>query len=456
MSQAAIRPLSMTGSEPAGFRGLFGWTMFDWANQPFFTVITTFIFAPYFAATMVSDPVQGQATWGYIQATAGLLIAILSPVLGAMADAGGPRKPWIAAFQAMTVIGCILLWWGVPDASSGTILLIAAAMVLATVGAEFAVVFNNAMLPGLVTAERIGRLSGIGWGMGYAGGLVALVLVALVLPDSGLFDKQAEEHNRMVGPFSAIWLVLFVLPMFLYTPDRDSRRLPLMTAARDGLRQLRQTLAALRRYRNIVRYLLARMLYNDGILAVIGFSGIYAKGVFGWSTFELGLFGIIITAIAILGCLIGGWLDDRLGSKRTIQVAVILLTIATLGVISIGRETVLFGLPMPAGDAEGFLQTPAQIVFMLFGLLMGLGFGPAQSASRTMLARLAPPDLMTEFFGLFALSGKATAFLAPFLIGLVTQTYESQRAGLVVVIAFFIVGYALLLPVREGQEPPAD
>lgn len=454
MSSVDIRPLSMTGSEPAGFKGLLGWTMFDWANQPFFTVITTFIFAPYFAAEMIADPVQGQAYWGYIQATAGFLIAILSPVFGAMADAGGPRKPWIGTFQALTVIGCILLWWALPDASGSLVLLIAFAMVIATVGAEFSVVFNNAMLPSLVTAERIGRMSGIGWGMGYLGGLVALVLVAIVLPDSGLFDKEAHEHNRMVGPFSALWLIVFVLPMFLYTPDRESRRIPLTTAARDGLAQLGATLRELRRYRNIVRYLIARMLYNDGILAVIGFSGIYAKGVFGWSTFELGLFGIIITAIAIVGCLIGGWLDDRLGSKRTIQMAVILLTVATLGVISIGRDSVLFGIPMPAGEASGFLQTPAQIVFMLFGLLMGLGFGPAQAASRTMMARMAPPDLMTEFFGLFALSGKATAFLAPFLIGLVTQSYDSQRAGLVVVIAFFVLGYFLLLPVREQQEKP--
>lgn len=453
--------LTVAGTPPATALGRHSWALFDWAAQPFFTLIVTFIFAPYFAVSVVGDAVLGQSYWGYGQAVAGATIAILSPVFGAMADAGGPRKPWIGCFVVPCVIGSSLLWWAVPGMSGAELTGILAAIIVATIGIEFAGVFNNAMLPGLVLEKNIGRLSGFAWGLGYIGGLIALfiVLLGFTLPDQPLFglDKAAHEHARMVGPLSAVWLALFCLPLFLFTPDGPPAGRTRLEAAREGLRQLKGTLSRLSRYGNVVRFLIARMIYNDAIAAVIGFSGIYAKGLFGWSTTDLGVFAIIVTVVAAIGAFIGGWLDDRIGSRRTIIWMVACLTLGTLGIVSVGADSAFFVVSFGAPPAEaGFMTTPAQWVFLGFGLLVGFGFGPAQAASRTMMARLAPPALMTEFFGLYALSGKATAFLAPLTIAVVTGFAGSQRAGLAVIIVFFIVGLAMFLPVREERSATPD
>lgn len=412
--------------------GQFSWALFDWANQPFFTVVTTFIFAPYFASAVVGDPARGQALWGYGQAAAGAAVALLAPVLGAAADAGGRRKPWIAAFVALCAAASFSLWWATPGmAAPGWIVLAAA---IGALGAEFAVVFNNAMLPGLASPGRLGFLSGLGWGLGYLGGLAALfiVLLGFALPEEPLFglDKAAHEHDRLTGPLTAVWFVVFVMPMFLFTPD-EPRRLPAAAAVRQGLSALIRTLRSLRAYGNVLRYLVAHAIYNDGIAAVIGFAGIYAAGAFGWGATQLGLFGITMAAIAAVGCFIGGWLDDRIGSKRTVAGALILLAAGAAGAAAVRSET----------------------AFLACSALIGAGFGPAQSASRTLMARLSPPDLATEFFGLYALSGKATAFLAPLLVALATDAFASQRAGLFAVILFFIVGLAALATVREPVSP---
>jgi len=440
----------------APLSGRVGWAMFDWANQPFFTVITTFIFAPYFTSVIIADPVRGQAVWGYTQSLSGAIIAILSPILGAMADAGGAKKPWILAFQAVTVVGCIALWWAQPGGVH-TVPLVLVSIIVATIGAEFSIVFNNALLPSLVPPERMGRLSGFGWGMGYAGGLVALfaVLIAsrpellgIATPEGqallGL-DRASHALERLTGPASALWLVVFVLPMFIFTPDTARTGLGWTEAARVGLKQLAETVRRLRNYRNQLIYLLAFMIYNDGLAAVIAFGGVYAAGTFGWSTTELGIFGIFLTVFATAGCFAGGWLDDRIGSKRTIQIAILGTIVAALGIMSIGRTEILFWVPVaPKVPDGGLFASAAEQAFMGFASILGVCMGPMQAASRTMIGRLAPSGMVTEFYGLFALSGRATTFMAPFLIGVFTQVSESQRAALVVVLVFLAVGFVLL------------
>lgn len=433
--------------------------MFDWANQPFFTLITTFIFAPYFTAHMVGDPVAGQVLWGYGQAAAGALIALLAPVLGAIADVGGRRKPWIAFFQVLTVLGCIGLWWaypGRPDLALYTL----AALILATVGAEFSIVFNNSMLPSLVRPERLGWLSGLGWAAGYAGGLVALALFAalanpqtfgLSAPEGeGLFgfERASFEPERLTGPLSAAWLVIFVLPLFLLTPDRPKSKARVGALVKLGLIELRDTLRALPRHPNPTLYLLAFMLYNNGLLAVIAFAGVYFSGVFQWTTNELGLFGIVLTVAACIGAVVGGYFDRHAGSRRTIKLAVLGVMIATLGILSASPDRILFFIEVPHGTSEAAIYG--------FSLLLGFCMGPMQAASRALMGRIAPPDLVGEFYGLFALSGKATAFLAPFAIAVITDAFQSQRAGLVVVLVFLAAGYALFRPVREEQMRLAD
>src|SRR5919205_766697 len=234
-------------------RAVVSWIFFDWAAQPYFTLITTFVFAPYFAGFVAPDPAQGQALWGFATAAAGLMIALLSPVLGAIADASGRRKPWIAGFGSLLVIGACLMWFGKPgDASIIPQLLLAYA--IASVGVEFATVFNNAMMPTLVPPDRIGRLSGTGWATGYIGGIVSLVFVLGFLaasPESGrtlfglspLFglDPVTHQGDRITGPLTAVWFIVFVTPIFLLTPDYPAKR-PLRQALRAGLAELKGTL----------------------------------------------------------------------------------------------------------------------------------------------------------------------------------------------------------------------
>jgi UMF1 family MFS transporter len=450
-------------SREASKLGQFSWALFDWANQPFFTVVTTFIFAPYFANVMVGDPVRGQAAWAFTQSTSGVLIAILSPFLGAMADAGGRRKPFIFAFQLLLGLGCMALWWAYPGRPD-LVGPISWAVVIATVGAEMSIVFNNALLPTIVRPERMGWLSGFGWGLGYCGGLLALfaVLAASRPAMFGLaidnerplfgLDPVTYELERLTGPASALWLAVFVTPMFLFTPDTARQRLPLLAAARQGAGSLVDTVMRIRRFKNALLYLLAFMLYNDGLAAIIAFGGVYASATFGWSTVTLGIFGIVLTVFAIPGAFWGGKLDDRHGSKRTVQLAILGVIVATIGILGVSADRVLFVVAadelVPDRGLFGSLQ---EQVFMGFALLLGFCMGPMQAASRTLIGRMAPDGMAGEFYGLFALSGRATAWMAPLAIGIITETTQSNRWGVACVLVFLVLGFGLLWRVREER-----
>ncbi len=443
--------------------GQFSWALFDWANQPFFTVVTTFIFAPYFANVMIGDPVKGQTAWAFTQSAAGIIIAVLSPFLGAMADAGGRRKPYVFAFQLLLFAGCACLWWAYPNRPdlAGPI---GWAVIAATVGAEMSIVFNNAQLPSIVRPERIGWLSGFGWGLGYVGGLIALFIVlAASMPamfglatnnDHPLFGLDAASHavERITGPASSIWLLVFVLPMFLFTPDHAPRHLSALEAARQGGRSLLATVLKLRQHRNMLTFMLAFMFYNDGLAAIIAFGGVYASATFGWSTVTLGIFGIILTVFAIPGAFLGGKLDDLHGSKPTVQFAITGVIIATLGIVSVTADRVLFFLPVePLQATRGLFGSVQELVFMAFALLLGFCMGPMQAASRTLVGRLAPADMSGEFYGLFALSGRATAWMAPLAIGILTAATRSNRLGVACVLVFLVIGFVLFTQVREER-----
>lgn len=423
-------------------RGQYSWALLDWAHQPYFTLITTFIFAPYFATSFIGDAVRGQEIWGYSQSFIGAVIAVLSPVLGAIADHAGRRKPWIAALGVSFVTGNALLWYAAPG-DSEAVMLVIGAVVLAGVSAEFIIVFSNAMLPDLVRPERLGWLSGFGWGLGYIGGLLALILI-IGLP--GL----KELPGQLSGPLAALWFILFAPPFFLFTPDSAATGLRLAQAVRQGLRQLRHSLQQARNYANLTRFLIAHMIYADGLSAMFAFGGIYGAGLFGWEMFTLGLFGIILIVFAALGAFAGGWMDDRFGSRRTILVSVAGLAAALLGAISIQPDSILFAIPVtPPQAGAGAFASISERAYLACGILMGLFGGPAQAASRTFLARMAPRGMTGEFYGLFAMSGKATSFLAPLLIGLTTAALHSQRAGMAVILLFLAAGFALLWRVCE-------
>ena len=439
---------------------VISWIFFDWAAQPYFTLITTFVFSPYFATHVASDPASGQALWGLTTAAAGLMIALLSPVLGAIADASGRRKPWIAVFGALLVIGSSLMWFGKPgDPSVIPALLLAYG--IATIGVEFATVFNNAMMPSLVPPDKIGRLSGTGWATGYAGGILCLILVLGFLaanPDTGrtlfgfapLFglDPISHQGDRITGPLTAVWFIIFVTPMFLLTPDYPAK-LRVHEALRAGLTELKGTLVQLPQQKSMAAFLLANMIYTDGLISLFAFGGIYAAGTFGWHTIQIGTFGILLAIAGTIGAWLGGRLDDLLGPKRVIAGSTVILLSSIVAILLVDRDSILFvkvAAPAPGG---ALFSGAAERAYLVLGCLIGMAGGPLQAASRTLLVRLAPKDRIAQYFGLFALTGKVTSFVGPLLVGAITAVTASQKAGMAVLVVFFVAGLALLSRVKE-------
>ncbi|WP_422371948.1 MFS transporter [Hoeflea sp.] len=445
---------AMSPGQKSGKRGIYGWMMFDWAAQPFFTVVTTFIFGPYFISRMASDPAAGQAAWGYGIAAGGFLIAVLSPVLGSIADQTGPRKPWIAFFAILKILALCGLWFAAPGSS---LVAVVALFTLASVAAEFSIVFNDSMLLRIVPKSDIGRVSNLAWGMGYLGGMIVLIFIIACLaasPETGrtiigmepLFglDPLQGEDARASGPISALWYAVFILPMFLFTPDAGGRR-AMGTAVREGLAELKSTIGEVRQRAGIFRFLIARMIYQDGVNALLALGGGFAAAMFGWSITEIGIYGILLNIVAIFSCLYASRLDTRLGSKIVVLISIAMLLFATIGIVSTGPGFTLFGaLAFGAADSGGLFGTAAEKAYILFGLFIGIAFGPVQASSRAYMARSVSEEEAGRFFGLYALAGRATSFLAPFMVATVTAASGSPRLGMATIILFFAAGLWIL------------
>jgi UMF1 family MFS transporter len=454
----------MDTEKRASRRGIWSWMLFDWAQQPFHTLIITFVFAPYFAAHVASDPARGQELWGYAAGIGGLLIALSSPVLGAIADATGPRKPWIAFFSIVGFIGCWMLWWAVPGMNDLTIIMLA--IVIALVGVEFATNFNNAMMPDLVPRSELGRLSGTAWGLGYIGGIITLIIVLGFLsasPETGktllgldpLFglDPATHEGDRASGPLTALWGAIFILPMFFFTPDAV-RRPSVKGAVRSGLAALGKTLKSLPSDRSYFGFLLSSMFYRDALNALYTFGGIYAAGVLGWSIIQIGIFGIVANLTGAIGGWLGGVLDQKYGPKFVVTLTILVLTACCLVIISTTKTEVLF----MTVSAEGGLP---DITFYVAGAFIGAAGGAIQAASRTLLVDQVDREKITEAFGLYALSGKATTFIGPLAIAFATaffasealglSTEDAQRLGVTPIIVLFLIGLILLPMVKSAK-----
>jgi len=414
---------------PASRLGLVSWAMYDWANSAHAAVITTFVFSAYFVKGVATDPVRGTEMWGYAISLAGLSIAVLSPPLGAIADQAGRRKPWIFWFTVVLALATTALWWIKPDPAYALPALVLVAV--ATVAFEMATVFYNAMLPALAGRERIGRVSGWAWGFGYLGGLACLGLTFVGFVDAEVpwfgLDKAAAEHVRASGPIVAAWLAVFALPLFVFTPDTARTAATWVQAVKGGLKTLADTVRDHRRHRTIIWFLVARMFYTEGLNTLFAFGGIYAAGTFGMDFSELILFGVGMNITAGIGAALFAWFDDWFGPKRTIVGAVVMLFI--------------FGAIL--------LVIESKTMFWVFGLPLGLFVGPAQSASRSLMAHMAPPSLRNEMFGLYALSGKITAFMGPAVLAWATAAAGSQRAGMATILGFYVIGLVLLRNVPD-------
>lgn len=433
---------------------IWGWFFFDWASQPFATLLLTFIFAPYFKEMMGSGA-EAQAFWGYGIGIAGIVIAILAPILGAAADTSDNRVRWIWGFSLLYVLGAFGLWTASPDQFNPTLTLVFFAIGL--FGMEFATIFTNSMLPDLGSREEIGRISGNGWAFGYLGGLISLILVLVFFAESaetgktmlgfdpafGL-DAAKREGTRAVGPLTAIWFMVFMIPFFLWVRDPKTEKAP-KGALSQALRSVAKTIKALPSTPSLFAYLASSMFYRDALNGMFVFGGIYAAGALNWSVPDVGKFAILAIISGAIFAVLGGRLDQRFGPKPVITFCIVLLTCVAIAILFICRDMV-FGMQVPEGS-----NLP-DIAFYVVGILIGACGGALQSASRTMMVAQADPDHMTEAFGLYALAGKATSFIAPLSIGVVTELTNSQQIGITPLIALFVLGLLLLVWVKpEGD-----
>ncbi|SFK26546.1 MFS transporter [Celeribacter neptunius] len=457
--------------QPSHRKRIWGWMMYDWATQPFHTLIITFIFGPYFAEQVIAYLTAGgmeagaakaeaQAVWGYGLTITGLIIAFSAPVLGSIADESGAKMPWIKVFSLTYLVGTLGLWIASPVDFPTTLVLIFFGLGL--IGVEFTTIFTNALLPNLGTREEIGKISGDGWAWGYVGGIITLAVMLLLFAENadgvtllgkppilGL-DPALREGTRFVGPFAAIWFVLSMVLFFLWVHEPKGAKINVGEAVSKGFRDLGRTLSHLPQQKSLFAFLGSSMLYRDALNGVFAFGGIYALGALEWSTVQIGVFGVLSLITGTVFTYLGGRADRAYGPKPVILATILILIAVCVAVLGITRDSVFF-MPVPEGSAL------PDIAFYICGAVLGAVGGIIQSASRTMMVRQAHPERMTEAFGLYALSGKATSFLAPGLIALASDLSGSQRLGITPLIALFFLGLVLLAWVHpEGTKVTDD
>jgi len=456
---------SADGGRAADRRGQWSWALFEGARDPNI-LFQIYIISPFFATVMMHDAVRGQELWGDTTTWGGVITMVLAPLMGAIADKGGRRKPWLALFSALMVVSFAGTWVGVPNSTNFQIYFVAAMVIINNIVFEFSNSFHGAMLSGIAPSSKIGGLSGLAYALGNGSGFLLLVFffVAFMapghvhagfVPAHPIFgvDQAAHEPERLSGPISAVWMLLFAIPLFLFTPDRARGTLSSREALRQGVSSLIGTVRSLKHYRNIAHYLGARSLFNDGMTGVLTFTGIYAAGTFSLDGLDMSVFGIELTVFAALGGLFGGWIDDRIGSRNALF-------------ISIGGTALFFALALmqapdrifwfwhidPGASAAlpvPFFNTWPKLLYLLLSDAMALCIVAGYANSRSMMARLAPTEKMTEFFGLMSLSGTATTFFAPIAVTWMTIWTHSQRGGMVAIVAMLVGGLLWMLKVKE-------
>ena len=411
---------------------IWSWCFYDFGNSAFTTLVITFIYSTYFTKAIAENEIDGTFLWSQAIAITAVIVSLLSPILGAIADKGGYRKIFLALPTYISLGATALLFFPI----KGQILFALILVVIANVNFELGGVFYNAYLPEIVSRKKIGRISGIGWGAGYLGGLLAMLvaMVGFVSPDVPWFglDIDSGEHIRATNILVAAWFFIFTLPAILYLKEKkveSANRIGIVVL--NSIQALKKTFQEIKIYKNTVRFLISRLIYNDGLVTIFAFGAVYASGTFGFTFDEIMIFGIVLNIAAGLGAFLMGYIDDVIGGKLTIQISLIGLMIAVLLAVFANSK----------------------LLFWVSGIIVGLFAGPNQSASRSLMGRLTPPDKINEFYGFFAFSGKLTSFLGPMLLGIFTKYFSSQRYGVAVVFIFFFVGFLLM---RNVNEPDAD
>lgn len=426
-----------------------------------------YVLSPYLATVVIGDPVRGQAVVASWHRTAGMIVAVTAPFLGAAADRLGRRKPLLAVIVAVLAPAIFLQWFALPHGAGAPLWLIGAAIVIAGVMFTWTEVLHNAMLTTATPSERVSALSGLGLALGNAASVLLLLFVLWAfalpgqvdwpgLPAQPLFGLNAAafEPSRIVAPLSAVWLVLFALPLFFYTRDFNTTGEKLGVALKNGLGNVIRTVLKLRDYSNVALFLVARMLYMDGKVAILIVGGVYAAGVMGWDLVEMLAFGILLSTFAVFGGIAGGFLDQVFGPKRAVAFEIAATLTCLIGMVSMAPDTILFVIHVEPGVQVWngpVFQTAPELAYLTASMLIAVSITAAFASSRALMVRLAPPGMEGEIFGLYALAGSATVWLGPLLIEFFTSTYHSQRAGFASIGILLIVGLILLLFVK----PPA-
>jgi UMF1 family MFS transporter len=407
-------------------KGIIAWSLYDFASTPYSIVILTFVFSTYFSKSIAPNIIEGTALWGYTSSVSALLVAIVSPVLGAIADFGGYHKRWLFAFAYICAISTSCLWFAYPNPDS--IVLTLTCVMISNFAMGEALVFYNAFLPKIASAKYLGRVSGWAWGCGYLGGTLCLIITLYGFIGGGFtwLSNDNLANIRAVALLVAAWLVLFSLPLLLHH-TKDTKNLTIGRAIKKGLSELLITIKTLPQQKNLFLFLMSRIVYMDSLNSLFALGGIYVAGTFKLTMTEVVIFGIIINITAGVGAASFAWLDDRIGSKKTILISLIGVLIIYCFLLIIESIT----------------------LFWIIAPLIGIFSGPVQSASRTFLSRLAKPEEITRMYGLYSLSGTITSFLGPLLVGIVTTLFHSQRIGMSVLIPFFVIGAGILMLVQE-------
>ena len=435
----------------ASWLGRYSWTMFDWANQPFYTLIMTFVFSVYFTDVFIVGT-DGAQKLTLTQTISGLVIALLSPVLGSITDIRGNRKLLMGITSALFVLGMALLWYSPPGAPDG-IWLVMSGLILASTMVGFSEVFNNSVLATIETPENSGWLSGMGYGVGYIAGLIALILFLIIFVWPGgetenlySLDTSEFEHIRIVGPLSAIWYAVFIIPLFLFTPDLKKNDVTVITSIKIGLSNFVNTFKEVRKYKNIFTFLITRMFYQDALNALFVVGGVYASLVVGMSLTQVLILGIILNVLSGPSSIYGGYLNDLIGSKNVINLSLWGLFFSGVLGISIDKDTIFYFFTVNEYSSSvedftfGIFNSLSQVTYICVVIGISIFYGPAQTASRALMVKVAPQDKMTEFFGLYAFAGKSTAWLVPGIMSLILIFTDSLQYAMITIIVFNLVG----------------
>ncbi|MCX8106151.1 MAG: MFS transporter [Ignavibacterium album] len=393
---------------------IFVWTLFDFANTSFSIIVVTFLYAVYFKKTVASGEPVGDLYWSFATSIAMIVTAVISPILGAIADYSAGKKRFLLFFTTLCIIATASLYF----VEEGTIFWGIFLFVIANIGFEAGLVFYDAFLPEITEPKNYGRVSGYGFAMGYLGSLATLALV---------YPFITAEKIRETFIVSAFFFFVFSIPLFLFL--RDSRKNIQRTESyfKIGVGRVLDTVRHLKNYKNLATFLLAFFFYIEGVNTVIYFSGNYASTTLGFSETELLVFFITVQTTAILGSVVLGIIADSIGQKKTIVITLLLWILTVLLAIIIRDKT----------------------GFYVVGLLAGSAMGSSQSTSRSLMSKLTPPEKKTEFFGFYSFFGKSSAVLGPLVFGIVSYLTESQRIAIFSVGFFFVIGLLILTKVKE-------